>query len=504
MSSNYCKIALPICLLLSACATRLEPVSLPPETTLPPSQAAHWQELEALRDDNWFHLLNDGMSALDWRLRAIDSATQSIELQSFLWQFDISGTLLLNHVLAAAARGVRIRILIDDSFLFGVDETLLDLNAHPNIEYRIFNPFKRRTDNAATREILNLGEFHRLDHRMHNKSMVIDNRIAIIGGRNLADHYFGVHESGNFRDMEIIAFGPIVPVISATFDEYWNNQWSFPADLVLKPVAMQETGQTAHFTGVDGSALHDEESAEQRQAEWLELAATGHEGTPRLLADRPPGGNPAAAGEAPVQLANDINDLIDNANDEIRIVSAYLIPTDEFEAAIERAEARGVDVHLLTNSIQSNNHITAHSAYRRHIERLIDHGADLHEVRVDAKDKHRYMLTPVEEKLLGLHAKLMVVDGTRVFIGSANFDARSLRINTEIGLLIESEQLGAQVLEAIAVDFAPQNSWHVTRSETGNLQWVSDDQTLNSQPAHSFFQRVEDWLFAHLPIEDEM
>lgn len=493
-----------LAVLLGACATPLDPVELPPETALPPSNARHWQELASLRDENWFHLLNDGMSALDWRLRAIDSATQSIELQSFIWQYDVSGDLILQHIQAAAERGVRIRILIDDSFLFGVDNVVLDLNAHPNVEYRIFNPFKRRADGAATRELLNLGEFHRLDHRMHNKSMVVDNRIAIVGGRNLADHYFGVHEVGNFRDMELIVSGPVVPELSAVFDEYWNNHWSFPADRILqsKPARQDDNGARTDILEID--VLHREESAQERLQQWRRIAASAPAGITDILVDEPPDANPAQAEAAPVQLARGIIELLDSANSEIRIVSAYFIPTETFEAAIERAEDRGVDVHLLTNSIQSNNHITAHSAYRRHIERLVDHGADLHEVRVDADDKYRYMLLPVEEKSLGLHAKLMVIDSRKIFIGSANFDPRSLRINTEVGLVIESQALGKQVLDAIKVDFAPQNSWHVTRNDAGHLQWSSADEVLNEQPAHSFMQRIEDWFFGHLPIEGEM
>jgi putative cardiolipin synthase len=497
-------VACGVCLVVSSCATHLDPTSLPAEYTPPPSLADHWVDLEAVRNDNWFHLLNSGLEALDWRLRAIDSATQSIQLQSFLWQFDISGSMLMSHIFAAADRGVRIRILIDDSFIVGQDQPVIELDAHPGIEYRIFNPFKRRANHVATREILNLGEFHRLDHRMHNKSMVIDNRVAIIGGRNLADDYFGLGEAGNFRDMEIIAAGPIVQNISSSFDKYWNDQWSFPARQILDDRKSTSSELSMQTPGSAGHEIHVEESESDRAAEWAALAKAAPSGSPELIVDDPPVRTPGSSEEAPVQLAGDIIGLIDSAHKELRIVSAYLIPTAELEAAVERAEDRGVEVHLLTNSIQSNNHITAHSAYRDHIERLIDHGADLHEVRVDAAERGTYMLAPVSDKQLALHAKLMVVDGSRVFIGSANFDARSLRINTEMGLLIESEELGQQVLDAIAVDFLPQNAWHIRRSEAGKLQWVSDDEVLDSQPAASFMQRIEDWFFAHLPLEDEM
>ena len=222
------------------------------------------------------------------------------------------------------------------------------------------------------------------------------------------------------------------------------------------------------------------------------------------MLDNPPSKYPGNSEEAPVQVAGDLIHLIDGANEEIWLVSAYLIPTPEFELAIERAEQRGVNVHILTNSIRSNNHITAHSAYRKHIRELLDHGADLHEVRVDAKDRGIYMQQPIDTKSLALHAKILVVDHDKVFIGSANFDPRSLRINTEMGLIITSEALNHEVRVAILPDFSPRNAWRLEYSNEGRVQWISDDLTLKKQPAGSFMQRIEDWFFAHLPIEGEM
>ena len=491
-------------LILSACASRLEPLSLPPETTPEPSQSMLWRELQSVRDDNWNVLLNDGATALDWRLRAIDSATESIDFQSFLWTIDTVGQALERHLLNAADRGVRIRILMDDSFLLGANAATEDLRAHANIEYRIYNPFTRRTNSFATRQILNLAEFHRLDHRMHNKVMVVDNQVAIIGGRNIADEYFGLHASGNFRDMELLTGGPIVQTISEGFDLYWNNEWSFPVDALDASTAPDSDLDSVRNGRLLDENVHREESEQVRATLWKEMVERAISGKPLMLLDDPAVGNPADRDNAPTQLASDIVGIIDSANDEIRIVSAYLIPTEEFEAAIERAESRGVEVHILTNSIRSNNHITAHSAYRNHIRQLIEHGADLHEVRVDAKDRATYMQTPLEDKMLALHAKLMLVDKDKVFIGSANFDPRSLRMNTETGLLIDSEELAQQVHDAIFIDFLPQNSWHLQIEESGQVQWVSDEQKLDHIPSQSFMQSIEDWFFAHLPIEGEM
>ncbi len=477
---------------------------MPPETTPEASQSTLWLELQSVRSDNWNFLLNDGATALDWRLRAIDSATDSIEFQTFLWTVDTVGQAVERHLLDAADRGVRVRILMDDTFLLGKDASTENLRAHPNIDYRIYNPFKRRTDSFATRQILNLAEFHRLDHRMHNKVMVVDNQVAIIGGRNIADEYFGLHGSGNFRDMELLVGGSIVQEISEGFDLYWNNEWSFPVDELVASTSPDLDLDSVGASRIMDESLHSEESEKIRAALWKEVVESAVSGKPVMLLDQPAIGNPADRKNAPNQLAKDIVGLIDSANGEIRIVSAYLIPTSEFEAAIERAENRGVEVHILTNSIRSNNHLTAHSAYRNHIRQLLEHGADLHEVRVDAGDRATYMQAPLENKMLALHAKLMLVDKEKVFIGSANFDPRSLRMNTETGLLIHSEELARQVYDAIFVDFLPRNSWHLRIDESGQVQWVSDDQKLNHIPSKSFMQSIEDWFFAHLPIEGEM
>ena len=178
--------AMIVLTLVAAGCTSLQPVELAPEYTPPPAHTVLWDKVSAASKLDWHLLLNDGPTALDWRLRAIDSASTSIDFQTFLWHFDTAGAMVLDHVVAAADRGVTVRILIDDTFLVHEDELILALAEHPNIEYRVFNPFKRRSGGFATRQFLNLADFSRLDHRMHNKAMVVDNQVAIVGGRNLS------------------------------------------------------------------------------------------------------------------------------------------------------------------------------------------------------------------------------------------------------------------------------------------------------------------------------
>jgi putative cardiolipin synthase len=503
MPLGWFTIFIILALVVSSCAP-LKPVQLPYEHTPTPSNAPLWQSLSEIRSDNWFILLNDGKSALDWRLTAIDSAVDSIDLQTFLWDFDTAGSLILDRLVSAADRGVMVRILVDDSFLISQDRVLVALAKHPNIEYRLFNPFKHRTGGFVSRQLFNLNEFHRLDHRMHNKAMIVDNRIAIVGGRNLADEYFGLHTEANFRDLELLSGGPVVRELSTSFNSYFNDDWSLPIDMVAHIDPNYIELDTARHVRDPGVYEHEETSQEVRRPLWEKAVGAAFGGDAFLIVDKPPVENPAAEASAPVQLAKQIIELFDSAEEEILIISAYLIPTIELEGAVERAVRRGVDVRILTNSIRSNNHLAAHSAYRKHINELLADGAKLHEVRIDARDRHVYMFPPTDTKSLALHAKALVIDKDKVFIGSANLDPRSLRLNTEMGLLVSSEALNAEVRSMVERDFSQANAWQLKFDENGNVTWVSGNVVLRSQPAASFMQRLEDWFFMHLPIEDEM
>ncbi|MEX0331253.1 MAG: phospholipase D family protein [Puniceicoccaceae bacterium] len=491
-------------LCLTACTT-LKPVEKPVETALAPVENTFWDEIDSVRQErDWYYLLNTGPEGLEWRLRAIDSASQSIDLQTFLWMWDESGSLVLRHLLEAADRGVRVRLLLDDTFLNTHSDIVWDLGHHTNVEYRIYNPFKRRRENFAMRQLINLGEFGRLDHRMHNKAMIVDNRAAIVGGRNLADEYFGSHEEANFRDIEVLTAGPGVLGLSDLFDEFWNNPWTFPLEAIMteQPAGMDRESFETWIYGEISAGL--EESRDERLVRWMEAARQADPGSAVLLADHPARDNPADHDELPDQLAIELNEWFGRAEKELILVSAYLIPTPELEAAIEAAENRGVRVRILTNSLRSNNHVAAHSAYRHHIHSLLGHGAEVHEVRALAKDRGTYIRHPVEEKELGLHAKLVLIDDNLTFIGSANLDPRSLRLNTEMGLLIESPSLNTRVREVLDLDFLLRNAWHLEVGPDGQVIWKSDEEVLETQPAASAFQKLEDWFLGILPIEGEM
>ena len=288
------------------------------------------------------------------------------------------------------------------------------------------------------------------------------------------------------------------------FDSYWNSGWAFPVrDLVhlrsdapgLKDARVFIDSQTGSVSAPDSAGL---------QSRWIEAARNGHPGMSVFYSDAPAQEDPAAESEAPNQLAAALLELIDAATSEVILVSAYLIPTPELEAAIERAEERGVQVRILTNSLRSNNHLPAHSAYRGHIRRLVSHGAELHEVRAEAADRPRYMQEPVGDKRLGLHAKMLVIDQSRVYVGSCNLDPRSLKLNTEVGLVVDSRSLNRALRDATAADFEPRNAWTVKLSDAGRLQWHGDGEVLDGPPSDSPVQALEDWFLGLLPIEQQM
>ena len=491
--------------LLAACATAPEVADVEVERALPKSSDLFWQHISEDEPSDWFYPLNVGPEALDWRLALIDSAHSSVDMESFLWTPDEGGLRILSHLLAAADRGARVRLLLDDSFTPHEDLVLHDVDLHPNIEVRIYNPYHVRPASALARTLVSVGDFSRLNHRLHNKTLVVDGWAASVGGRNLADEYFGLHDEYNFRDMEVLTMGASVATASRHFDAFWNSGWAFPVGQLVQP---PENSQ-----GLDGVRdmlresrgallIRDEGDLERR---WREVAESAFPGTALFVADRPPHEDPALAAEAPRQVAGFVVDMLFQARSDVVLVSAYLVPTEELLQAIRELGERDVRVRILTNSLRSNNHLSAHAAYRGYIRDLVEHGAELYELRRDATDRNLYMREPVADKHLGLHAKFMLIDDQRVFVGSSNLDQRSLNLNTEVGLMIDSRELNRRLRDAIAVDFEPRNAWSVGLDSEGELVWTGEaGERYSEPPADSLFQQLEDWFVGLLPIDAQM
>jgi cardiolipin synthase C len=491
-------------LVLSACTAPLQKADVTPEAALQPSSDRFWRHIDNAGESDWFHLLNSHVDALDWRLRMIDSAHHAIDMETFLWKGDRGGAQVLTHLLAAADRGVHVRILLDDSFTPHQGLTLLSIDSHPNIELRVYNPYGNRSGGMVGRTLFNLGDFQRVNHRLHNKTLLVDGWAANVGGRNLAEEYFGLHDDYNFRDLEVVAMGDSVAAVSEHFADFWNSGWSFPAaDVVaVDPGEADLESLRDTLDALVGPAQVASEAA--LEDVWQRAAARAVSGTAQFVADSPAHQDPALAQDQPTRLAEYLVASIDAARFEVTLVTAYLVPTEELAAVIRRCLDRGVRVRILTNSMRSNNHLAAHAAYSRYVHALVASGVELYELRSDAADRNLYMESPVSDKELGLHAKFMLLDEDRVFIGSSNLDPRSLKLNTEVGLMVHSEELNHRLRDSIRVDFLPRNAWSVQLDEEGHLAWVGEGERRSHPPADSPFQQLEDWFIGLLPIDSQM
>jgi len=498
-------------LLLSACATPLKPHSQPESFFLPSDPAsAAWEPLHSnLPADwvtSWFDIQAIGPEALRWRLALIDTATTSIDAQYFIWKNDAVGSLLLERVLQAAERGVRVRLLVDDSFLSGEDEVMLAVDAHPNIEMRIFNPFQLRSSSMLARFIENLNDFERTNHRMHNKLLISDGEAAIVGGRNIADEYFGFDRELNFRTFDVLTTGKVLPEISAAFDVYWNSGWAFPITIVdHKQASEQDLVQLrvdlrANAAVMDAWLATSGTEPRNWPERWAELARTMLPGEATILQDDPH----FEEGAPPVQAADHIRKIFSKTNEDVMSVSAYLIPSESLLQIVRELSDRGVRIRALTNSLASNNHIAAHTAYRHRRKQILEAGVELYELRPDAAERAQFEAPGITARHVGLHAKILILDKRLVFVGTINTDPRSMILNTEVSLMIDSPELAAGILAAFAADFSPDNSWRVELNEAGELIWRSGDDVLTHQPAGGIGRRLADFFYGLFPVDSQM
>jgi putative cardiolipin synthase len=498
-----CRLAVILLLLaigLAACATVEPRRDRRAEVALDPASLDVWPGLVDFSAENRIVPLNRGAPALRWRLRALRAATRSIDLQTFIWKDDGVGVALVREMVAAAERGVQVRVLLDDSFLVHADDALRALSEHPNISYRIYNPAAQRDGGMVMRQIENLNDFARINHRMHNKLLVVDGRVAILGGRNLADEYYGYQQRHNFRDFELVLAGPFISHLSEVFDLYWNDPWSLPVEELHGRRADWDYAAIKSWLAGQPSK-HDHLPATEPE-DWAKFFSLGYGADVELLVDAPPQNSPEL--DAPVQLAQALIERIDTVEEDLILVSAYFIPTQSLTAAIERATRRGVRVRIFTNSLGANNHVSAHAAYTAHRPALLKAGAEIYELRADAASREYYLAPAVVDARLGLHEKGALFDYCCLFVGSANLDPRSLRLNTEVGLLIDSPELNARLRKMLARDLLPPNAWKVELDEGGELVWIGSEGEQRHTPPASFYLRLESWFFGLLPIEGQM
>jgi putative cardiolipin synthase len=280
----------------------------------------------------------------------------------------------------------------------------------------------------------------------------------------------------------------------------WNDPWSLAIEDLTQGSGEQDFASMQLW--LQENALEHHGLAESTPQDWAELLDSGFNADLELLVDTPADVDPAL--EVPAQLAAALISRIDAVQHDMILVSAYFIPTEALTDAIERATARGVRVRIFTNSLGSNNHVSAHAAYAAHRPTLLRAGAELYELRSDARSREVYLDQAVVQSLFGLHGKGALFDACCLFVGSANLDPRSLRLNTEVGLLIDSPQLNARVRELLAIDMLPENAWRVELDADGDIEWIGENGSQSHTPPASFYLRAESWFFGLLPIEEQM
>jgi cardiolipin synthase C len=453
-----------------------------------------------------FRLLESNQDGLRWRLALIDSAQQSLDLQYYTWWGDEGGNLLMKRVVEAADRGAKVRLILDDLSTVLLDETHPEvrdqvaalIDAHPNIEIRLFNAWKERS--LLGRGADSLARAERINHRMHAKLLVADNRATIVGGRNIGNEYLGLSKDFNFRDLDVLGIGPVARQASAVFDKFWNSEWVAPVGALgietgsegLKAVAAPIVRELEAAPSMRGIAL----DRQAWQAELGQALPQLHGGNSSMHSDSPD------PGQLTHHMPAAIRQLVASAHREVLIANAYIIPDEASIAEMRALVARGVKVRILTNSLASHDVPAVNSHYKQWRKRLLDAGVELHEVRHDAATKALLADTPpTVSEFMGFHVKAMVIDRERVFIGSMNLDPRSAAINSEMGVIVDSASLARALAASVERDMLPVNAWQVTSAADGSLRWTSGERVLDAQPARNAWQRVEDMIFMAFPRE---
>jgi cardiolipin synthase C len=504
---------------LSACAT-VPPGSGYPKTAstaLAHPEATALGKLVAARAKahagrSGFRLFASGSDAFTLRVQLAERAQRTLDIQYFIFKDDDTGQLLMSAILHAAARGVRVRMLIDDTEARGKDDRVGLLAANPNVEVRLYNPFFIRYAEFAL-------TMNRLDYRMHNKLFVVDNAMAIVGGRNVGDEYFDAGDAPQFGDYDVLATGPIVRDLSKSFDAYWNDRLSIPVRALLGDVpTAQKFAALKQDLSEHKEEMHasDEERA-VRSGEPLASILAKDAGIVwakgEVLVDSPDKASVEGGDEAGDLFRRRLLEAARDVKRELLIVSPYFIPGTRGERLLLGLAARGVTVRVLTNSLLSTDVVAVHAGYRRYRVPLLEGGVQLYEVKPlpGRPQPHNGVLKEPSSGQFSLHAKAWVFDRERTFIGSANFDGRSLHLNTEIGLMIDSPEIAQQVVARFNTIASPANSFVLALEGEGDarhLVWksVKDGRPIvyESEPGDDQKREFLVDLYSLLPIEDQL
>jgi len=477
----------------------IEPKAIQPITTLS-ALVNGYLEQQPQSEKSAVLLQNSGWDALAQRLALIETAEHSIDIQYYIWNSDASGHYLANRLMAAAERGVKISVMLDDININEREGLLVALDRHPKIEIRIFNPTSSRRGLAKWLSFAN--DFSRLNRRMHNKSFTVDGVLSIVGGRNIGDEYFDLSDEINFRDRDVLAMGKVVADIQTSFADYWNSRWSYPVNLLSDKTVVNlpilneaPTPLYQHYPKLpEGNTLaHSYLKHLMEQFTWVNAY---------FVSDLPVPKN-ANHTNTPKTTARLLADLAHQSEQQILLESAYLIFDDSHLTALQELTNNGIEVKALTNSMASNDLLANHSGYAGRRLGMLENGMQLFELKPDtslceASTKDKAKCAP--EVPYGLHAKSIVFDRKIASIGSFNLNLRSTYLNTESILVIENHDIA----EALAVDIEQamdeSNSWRLGLRD-GDIHWYSEETSWKRDPETGQWERIKSKLLQFLPIE---
>ncbi len=470
-----------------------------------------------------------GIDGFLLRAEMIGRAKKTLDLQYYIFRSDETGRLLAEAVLRAADRGVQVRLLIDDFDNTGREAEVEALDAHPNIQVRRYNPLAYRGHIQLIRWMEMVIHSPRLDYRMHNKLMVVDNAIALVGGRNVGDDYFQVDPGSQLGDFEVFAGGPIVPILSRSFDEFWNTTSSIPVAALatgpIKPMALEgyrhELARHRREVRADGSDYATRVLSGEPLTGMLRGRLPLVWARATLWYDTPEKKHVEEGRKGGRLMRQVIFEAAAAANSEVTMISAFLIPGKDGMTLFEDLNRRGIAVRVLTNSMECSSAMAPFAGYLHYRRALLADGVDLYESR-DLPGNVRGTGQNARMSSYGnfaLHTKLYIFDRKKIFIGSMNFDERSLYLNTEMGLMIDSPELARQGGALFAGLVQPANSYHVLLAlppgaaagqppGPARLVWRTLEKGVpveyERDPSRGFWQRLMVHLISLVPMDSQM
>lgn len=499
-------------LLLAACAGVAPRPELPAANALAATRGTELDRLVAPAEQSrpgqsGFRLVRDGPEAFVFRERTARLAGRSLDVQTYIWHADLTGSFLAYRLLEAADRGVQVRLLVDDMDARRNSYALEGLDAHPNIEVRLFNPFRSRSGKVSF--VLEFAtNFGRANRRMHNKSWIADNRVAIVGGRNLGDEYFGASEGINFVDLDFAMIGPVVREVSAAFDRYWNSPLAYPVSLLVpevsQPAALEALrARLAPFVAEARQSAFAAALASDDALGGLMTGPVPMEWTSnaRFVADDPSKVLGKGGGLEGSQVLVLLLPAIESARHDLAVISPYFVPgkfgTERF---LQRA-ADGVDVRILTNSLAANDVAAVYGGYAQGRKPLLKGGVRIWELKpAPGSEDNRSLFG---SSGASLHTKALTIDGMTSFVGSYNIDPRSAALNTEQGVFVESAAIATELAAIFAAQTTGARAWAVTVKDN-RIQWSDGSQTLDRTPQASAWDKFQAWLAGVLPVRSQL